>query len=415
MANIEEPCHLSRLPPEIIDTITEFLHPKDLLNLRLINKEFATRTEKSMGRKCFSNLIVFLARPSSLQRALNVVQHSTLRNFVRKTYVALDDFTVDVLERPHLLRTHHVSHVTRSGTKTKWNRYRQYIDWIEEQEQLVHDGEDRRKLHEIFVNLEKRNQDIKIAVGEIMSFSDVPNFLAKDYKSMKQAYNAESWEEQPWSSATWGKERPMRIVLDGLAAADLRPAWFHMEGINDALSMDLLASHPAFDGRADTFANLTSLELNVQARPDAECDEVNVESVHPLESFLQRLSSQLIELDLRMSFPPEPEEWPTSTELQDYAPFSNSLDLVFSTMAEKMTFPKLTSLEFYCLWVRYDQLLKFLTRHKATLTEISLDEVYAMGPGSVSDYDESTKHLRRDLERAGVVGLKAHSTVYFEG
>jgi hypothetical protein len=72
------------LPPEIIEQIAWDIDPRDLLNLRLVDKYIAASSERPMLNANFKELHIILALPSSLRKALRVVRSENLRKYLWK-------------------------------------------------------------------------------------------------------------------------------------------------------------------------------------------------------------------------------------------------------------------------------------------------------------------------------------------
>lgn len=358
------------LPVEIIELIAWEVGPKDLLNLRLVNKYVAASTERPMLKRNIADLNIVLGMPASLRKALKVARAAHLRKYVDTVAIIIDQFQEDALQTFTAPR--------KTGIRMKHMRVLGNL--IKDQEWLIKTGNDERDLREIFYWLRPLT-DLQVVVLTTSSVLKLPHELSL----IKTEFN----NVLP-VCVDWNEHRPLQITMNAIKESNLQSSSFVVASLDYGVPFEMFSSRHGFWDLQNSFHRLTHLSSDLQVFPGDGRVMSNVNTIRKFIKFLETLSSSLESLYLSIRCPKN----------QHFD--KSDLDSAFDMLSTKVIFPRLKLLSLANIHTDYQKFIVFLATHRKTLQKYYIHGILATKTGTNLREEAFKKKVLEDLKNAGL-------------
>lgn len=157
---------ISQLPCELVEHIAMYIDPKDLLNLRLVSKVIAAKSEKVMADTCFDVLQTMLAYPASLEKARNIAEHAILGKAVKLIGICVYQPALQKRTKDPVLMSTELSERTRSLRRERLRRRQLYTEELDDHAKLTSSDEYVNQLSAVFSSV-RNNRDVGVSIQSV--------------------------------------------------------------------------------------------------------------------------------------------------------------------------------------------------------------------------------------------------------
>ena len=343
MANSQS--NLLRVPSELTAHIATHLPKKDLLTLRLVSKETATRTQSAMLDANFRHLHLLFSVAASLERGLSIVKHPELKKGVEKISIYHNRFLIPPHPRSLKLADLRPNTAIETKREVRCTQQAVYTHFAQGQHDIVTTGKDMKLMTDILINLQANTRlEIKLAELKVQVDSQGKHYCRQGGSGVNEFDRLADLYDGDLVVDGEVDHRPMVSVLEAIKSANISLAGFAAGGECQQVPIHMFNDMDGFLGVRQNLAELTSLHICFEQTPARGHKRSEVKDIANFIGLLQRCAPSLKNLSLNM----------------DEDPFSSpdaTWNKVFAEMAENVTLPVIEFFNLRNLTADYSQFL----------------------------------------------------------
>lgn len=358
---------LVTLPPEVFELIAQAAAPADLLTLRSLCREAASKVLKTYTRVHFTERAFLLSYEPSLRTLLAIAESETFSAGVRRLVLCVDE--VDHLDAELWDSGYHTTLGPRFESRTKQDRHEKAL---QTQKNLRKYDVDLLLLTMILARFRQSGADLTV---ELTVSDDVASEI-----TVRGRPALEQLAHENISGGSDSNLRPVQVLLDALAASNVRPRALLLRGWGEgglfAFSEVAFARSPKTLWNAhQVFQHLTFLFLQCQDLLGERLGREEAEAL--VATFAGSLNLKCLKVD----FGHRSESFPEDCDPEDGNPEMSRAIL-------RATFPALEELILDHFVIDAQQLKVFCTRC-VLLRELRLSLVLLVNAGKEVSSDDS--------------------------
>lgn len=379
------------VPPELAERIAVHLPSKDLLQLRLVSKEVAARTEIAMLKANFSRLTVVFSLRSSLERALKIARHPFFKRFVSLVTFYVDQFDSEAPGDIRRLRFSAPAYASVSASRRlRDNQLTVYTRLVEDQEEMIRSNTDQDYTTQILTQLQANGEDIGISIHEMHRQLDTQGrvFIPKGAIEAKDCHelSTDTYVGDIVLAEDVRDHRPLRSILSAISQSKVQLIRLNLH--YRKVPARVFGPTGEFADLHSNVSHLKSFSLSFEAATEQQYLSTEDTDIESFITFLGRIAPKLRILGLNSESRRGLEE--------------TLFDKIFARMLHAPRFPALTALSVRNLETDYQRFLDHLQRHKSTLKTCHTTSINATGCGPRRPLKEWSAKLAADLNARGL-------------